>query len=71
MKLKKLLWCMLQNYIFLQRRLADPMTMTMKYIYLNPTLYIQWRVNIACKVPNTKQNNVNGILQNYNGNYEY
>ena len=29
--------------------------MTMKYIYLNPTLYtyIQWRVNIAGKVPNT------------------
>ena len=27
--------------------------MTMKYIYLNPTLYIQWIVNIACKVPNT------------------
>ena len=29
------------------------MTMTMKYIYLNPTLYIHWIVNIACKVPNT------------------
>ena len=29
------------------------MTMTMKYIYLNPTLYIQWIINIACKVPNT------------------
>ena len=28
------------------------MTMTIKYIYLNLTLYIQWRVNIACKVPN-------------------
>ena len=25
----------------------------MKYIYLNTTLYIQWIVNIACKVPNT------------------
>ena len=24
------------------------MTMTMKYIYLNLTLYIQWIVNIAC-----------------------
>ena len=31
----------------------NTMTMTMKYIYLNPTLYIQWRVNIACKVPIT------------------
>ena len=29
------------------------MTMTIKYIYLNPTLYIQWIVNIACKVPNS------------------
>ena len=27
--------------------------MTMKCIYLNPTLYIQWIVNIACKVPYT------------------
>ena len=27
--------------------------MTMKYIYLNPTLYIQEIINIACKVPNT------------------
>ena len=27
--------------------------MTMKYIYLNPTLYIQWIINIAYKVPNT------------------
>ena len=27
--------------------------MTMKYIYLNPTIYIQWIINIACKVPNT------------------
>ena len=24
--------------------------MTMKYIDLNPTLYIQWIINIACKV---------------------
>ena len=31
----------------------NEMTMTMKYIYLNPTLYIQWIVIIACKVPNT------------------
>ena len=29
------------------------MTMTMKYIYLNPTLYIQQIINIAGKVPNT------------------
>ena len=29
------------------------MTMTMKYIYLNPTLYIQWMVNSACKLPKT------------------
>ena len=29
------------------------MTTTMKYIYLIPTPYIQWIVNIACKVPNT------------------
>ena len=29
------------------------MTMAMKYIYLNPTLYIQCIVIIACKVPNT------------------
>ena len=29
------------------------MTMTMKYNYLNPTLCIQWIVNIACEVPNT------------------
>ena len=29
------------------------MTMTIKYICLKPTLYIQWIVNIAYKVPNT------------------
>ena len=27
--------------------------MTMKYIYLNPTLYTEWIINIVCKVPNT------------------
>ena len=27
--------------------------MTMTYIYLKPTLYIQWIIHIACKVPNT------------------
>ena len=35
--------------------------MTMQYIYLTPTLYIQWIVNIACKVPNT----VNIILMQF------
>ena len=29
------------------------MTMTMKYIYLIPTLYIELIINIACIVPNT------------------
>ena len=43
------------------------MTMTIKYVYLNSTLYIQWILNIACKVPNTV-NIINAILPNYNGN---
>ena len=52
--------------------------MTMKYIYLNPTLLYtnyNWLVNIAGKVPNIVKNNITAILQNYNGNficnYEY
>ena len=28
------------------------LNMTMKYVYLNLILYIQWIINIACNVPN-------------------
>ena len=50
--------------------------MTMKYIYLNPTLYIQWIINIACIKCGSKntnhikysKNNINAILHKYNGN---
>ena len=35
-----------------------------EYIYLNPSLYIQWIVNIACKITKYSKNNINAILQN-------
>ena len=41
------------NVLLLSNNSDMTMTMIMKHIYLIPTLYIQWRLNIACKEPNT------------------